>query len=125
MAKLSEEQKEFDRLIELLDRSAVPAQKKESLIPVVENLAWQRVKLNETREIMKKSQVVISYDNGGGQKGIRENPIYKGYLSLWRGYMNGFEVFLNALPSEIAEEEKADVLTILDEVKAKRKKAKQ
>jgi hypothetical protein len=45
---------------------------------------------------------VVAYDNGGGQKGIRENPLFKGYENLWRSYMAGMSKIIDCLPDEIA-----------------------
>jgi hypothetical protein len=74
------------------------------LEPIVINTAWMKVKLDDAREAIKNSNIVISYDNGGGQKGIRENPLFKGYESLWRSYMAGMAKLLESLPQEQIEQ---------------------
>jgi len=71
-----------------------------ALQPIVANTAWMLVKLEDAREQIKASNVAIAYDNGGGQKGIRENPAYKGYEALWKSYMLGMSKILDALPAE-------------------------
>ena len=61
--------KEHKRLEALLDRAEVPQQQKDVLAPVIDNMAWQRVKLDEAREQMQDASIVCHYDNGGGQEG--------------------------------------------------------
>lgn len=115
---------EEKRLYKLLDRANVTEQQKEALAPVVGAMAWQRIKLQDTQRLMQNMQVAIPYDNGGGQSGIRQNPVFKGYTELWRAYMLGFETFSKYLPKEIQEEETAENISILDKVKQMKKGAK-
>ena len=74
------------------------------LAPVLDNLAWMRVRLEDTRKVIKTSEVVIPYDNGGGQSGLRENPAFKGYEALWKSYMTGLGRILDMLPKPAAKE---------------------
>lgn len=116
---------EIRRLKNLLKRSGIDKNKISILMPVIENTAWMKIKLDEARELIKDSSIAISYDNGGGQKGIRENPIFKGYESLWKSYMSGLNVILNSLPEEVVkvEVEKATASkTMLELVRDKHKK---
>ena len=110
MASDSRAHDERLRLLDILLEASVPQSRINALMPVVENCAWMRVKLDDTREAIKSSNVAIKYDNGGGQTGIRENPLYKGYSSLWKSYMIGMQRILDALPNAaptvIDEEEK-------------------
>lgn len=116
---------EIERLKNLLCEFGVKEKKIKILYPVIENTAWMKVKLDEAREVVQESSVVISYDNGGGQKGIRENPIFKGYEALWKSYMSGMNVILNALPQDIATDEKekaTEAKTMLELVRERHKK---
>lgn len=112
---------EHKRLESLLDRAAVPKQQREALAPVIDNMAWQRVKLDEAREEMREASVVCEYNNGGGQSGTRENPIFKGYINLWRAYMVGLEKFSSYLPKEMQEEAASDGLNVLEQVRQMKK----
>lgn len=114
-------QKEYKRLTDLLNRAEVQPKYKEVLTPVIENLALQRVKLDETRELMKTQAVICKYDNGGGQSGIRENPIFKGYENLWKAYLAGIEKVLNYLPKEMQEEVQSDTKDVLALVREMKK----
>ena len=94
---------ERDRLMDILVDAEVSARRMKTLTPVVENTAWMKVKLDDSRAAIKNAQVAITYNNGGGQTGLRENPLFKGYESLWKSYMSGMTAILAALPPEIAK----------------------
>ena len=123
MSSLTEQASaEAERLKRLLFDCGVSDKRLELLAPLIENVAWMKVKLDEAREAVKTSAVVIAYDNGGGQKGIRENPLYKGYEALWKSYITGFSKLLEYVPKEVVEKEAADIerpKTVLEIVRAK------
>lgn len=108
--------KEHKRLEALLDRADVPRQQREVLAPVIDNMSWMRAKLDETRELMQTAKVVCKYDHGGGQSGIKENPLFKGYSNLFRTYMIAVEKFSSYLPKELQEEASGDGLNVLEQV---------
>lgn len=103
-------EEERNRMTELLDDAGISEKRMKLLEPVILNTAWMRAKLDDAREAIKNSNIVVTYDNGGGQKGIRENPLFKGYENLWRSYMAGMSKIIDCLPDEIAtvESEVAD-----------------
>ena len=109
--------KEHKRLEDLLDRADVPKQQRDVLVPVIDNMAWQRIKLDDTRQEMQNASVVCEYDNGGGQTGTRENPIFKAYINLWRAYMVGLEKYTSYLPADLKDEAAGDGFSVLEEVK--------
>ena len=47
---------------------------------------FQRVQLEAARKRLAKEPLVIEYDNGGGQSGIRENPEWLAYEKLLKSY---------------------------------------
>lgn len=116
---------EIKRLTAVLKDANISKRRMDALKPVVENTAWMKAKLDDARETIKNSQIVISYDNGGGQKGIRENPLFKGYESLWKSYMIGMGKILDALPPEatdLNDIKDAAPQTVLSMVRTKHKK---
>lgn len=116
---------EIERITQLLAEFNVSERRIDILKPVIENTAFMKAKLDETKELIKSTSVVIPYDNGGGQQGIRENPIFKGYESLWKSYMNGMNTILAVLPNEVIKEEKQKVVetrTMLELVRDKHRK---
>lgn len=119
-ARAEEEQ---NRIIELLNEVGISAKKMKLLEPIVINTAWMKVKLDDAREAIKNSNIVISYDNGGGQRGIRENPLFKGYSALWRSYMAGMNRIIDSLPEEAVKiDEDAKPENVLSIIRAKHRR---
>lgn len=120
-ARAEEEQ---NRILDLLSEIGISEKRMRLLEPIILNTAWMKAKLDDAREAIKHSNIVISYDNGGGQKGIRENPLFKGYESLFRSYMAGMSKILDALPAEYVNQA-AEVIekpaTLLELVRNKHK----
>ena len=79
-------EKERDNITRILTESGMSENRLRILEPIIINTAWMKIKLDDTRETIKTAQIAVSYDNGGGQKGIRENPLFKGYEALWKSY---------------------------------------
>lgn len=52
---------------------------------------WQAARLAEARALIKNAPIVIAYDNGGGQKGIRKNPGYEAYAQLFNAFVRGMQ----------------------------------
>lgn len=55
-------------------------------LELAESVLFMANKLAESRKILKDEPLVIEYDNGGGQTGIRENPHYTAYEHLLTSY---------------------------------------
>lgn len=114
--------KEKNRLKRILRDAGVSEHKKKLLEPVVDNVAWMKIQLDDARDQIRDGELVVEYDNGGGQKGIRENPYFKGYENLWRSYMAGMAKIIDALPDgaaavEVSQPEKPK--TVLELVRNK------
>lgn len=110
------------KIKEILESAGVSDKRMAALESVIENTAWMEAKLDDARQAIKNSQIAIPYDNGGGQTGVRENPLFKGYESLWKSYMTGMSVILGALPPEavnMAVDENAKPKTVLELVRAR------
>jgi len=91
---------EIEKITQLLIDFGVSEKRISLLEPVIENTAFMKAKLDDSKELVMNSSIAIAYDNGGGQKGIRENPIFKAYESLWKSYMSGIDRIFNVLPDE-------------------------
>ena len=118
---------EKTRIKRLLKESGTSDARMKMLEPVIENVAWMKIKLDQAREKIKTSGIVMPYDNGGGQTGIRENPAFKGYEALWKSYMAGMSKLLETMPPEVIEaEEKTEKeqapVTVLELIRTKHKK---
>ena len=119
---------EAKRLTTLLFDCGVNKNYIDFLKSTIDNTAWMKVKLDEAREAIKTSNVVIPYNNGGGQSGLRENPLFKGYESLWKSYMAGMRQIMDVLPKQaesVRKEEIEKPKTILEIVQNKHRKEAQ
>ncbi len=96
-------EKEQNRINDLLSDAGISDRRMKILKPIILNTAWMKAKLDDAMEAIKNSNIVITYDNGGGQKGIRENPLFKGYEALWKSYMLGMNKILDSLPPEATQ----------------------
>lgn len=126
MEKLEREASiEAERLRSLLFNCGVEQKRIDLLCTLIDNTAWMKAKLDDTQRAIKDSSVCIPYDNGGGQKGIRENPLFKGYESLFKSYMAGIKTILGVLPVQaeaIKEVEIEKPKTMLELVRDKHRK---
>ena len=116
---------ERERITRILKEADVSERRISALKPVIENVSWMRAKLDDSRQLIKHSNIVVPYDNGGGQKGIRENPAFKGYEALWKAYMQGMNRILDTLPPEEIQEAAAPDIrpqTVLDTIRNKHNK---
>ena len=94
---------EKNRITAILNDAGISERRMQTLMPIIENVSWMKAKLDDSRALIKNSNIVVPYDNGGGQKGIRENPAFRGYESLWKSYMQGMNRILDTLPEEEAK----------------------
>ena len=112
----SRAKEEQARLYNAISGLASPAQLA-ALEPVIENVAWMRVELDAARVTIGEQGVAVPYDNGGGQTGIRQNPLFAGYSALWKSYMMGLKEILALVPTAAPElpkpETPQNVLTMI------------
>lgn len=116
---------EHDRITAILNDAGISERRMQTLAPIIENVSWMRAKLDDSRQLIKNSNIVVPYDNGGGQKGIRENPAFKGYEALWKAYMQGMNRILDTLPPEdiqAATDNDIRPQTVLDTIRNKHNK---
>lgn len=85
-------------------------------LELAESVLFMAVKLKESREAMKNEPLVIPYDNGGGQSGIRENPHFVAYEKLVVTYTKSLrqltEIVEKGVPSRKASNIMAELSTI-------------
>ena len=77
---------------------------------LAENVVFQCRKLAETRRAMDKSrqQLVVAYNNGGGQTGVRKNPVYEAYNQLMANYRKSLQQLTELLQTYGMEDAKSD-----------------
>lgn len=66
--------------------ASVPEAYREHARELLEQLEFQKKTLQETREKLEGVPIVIPYDHGGGQKGLKKNPAFETYNALMRTY---------------------------------------
>lgn len=117
--------KEIRRLKKIIDEGGVSDRRQKTLEGVIQNAAFMRVSLDDTIKEIADADIVVEYDNGGGQTGIRENPLYNAYEKLFSKYLAAMNTILESLPAEAAAEalppEEERPKTMLELVREKRK----
>lgn len=90
--------------------AVVPEKLRPYATELAENVVFQCKKLAETRKSMQKSnsQLVVAYNNGGGQSGIRKNPIYEAYNQLMANYRKSLAQLTELLQEYGMEDVQAD-----------------
>lgn len=121
--------KEQRKMLKIFWDSGLDADKINILTPLIENISWMKVKLDDAREDIGEDGLTAKYDNGGGQKGIREHPAFKAYESLWKSYNSGLAVILSHMQGQDAEkavetiQQSSEVPNALELVLSRRKDA--
>jgi hypothetical protein len=64
------------------------------VLELAESVLFMQRKLKEARKQIKDETLVIAYDNGGGQSGIRENPSFVSYEKLFSTYSKGLNTLM-------------------------------
>lgn len=67
------------------------------------NLAWYNVSIEELKENIDTYGTMVQYDNGGGQKGIKENPDVKTLIAYQKHANYITQQLLNLLPKKNAD----------------------
>lgn len=78
-------QSELRRLHDIT-RGQIPDDQRKIALPLMSNLAFLKVKLDEARTELMNESIYTTYDNGGGQSGIREHPGFSAYNKLLTTY---------------------------------------
>lgn len=66
----------------------IPKDKTIQAAKLAEELIFMEDKLENARQLIGNTGVAISYNNGGGQTGIRENPALIAYQKLMKTYLS-------------------------------------
>lgn len=120
---IKKQKKEQRRLTKLLRDTGTPPERIKLLEEIIQNVSFMHAKLEEAREAIVGEKITVTYDNGGGQTGIRENPAFKAYEALWKTYMTGMTRIIEEMPKKEADaavDKKGEPMTVLDMIKAKK-----
>ena len=119
MGRKAKAKKELEKLLKMVEKC--DPEKQESLRGIAEHVAFVKVKLDEGRRECEHAGLIVEYDNGGGQKGEKENPRVKAYGQLLKLYIDGVREILRAMPDEDQTKDTAPSGTVLDLVMARRR----
>ena len=61
----------------------------EQALELAENVLFMAERLKDTRRKAARMDLVIPYDNGGGQTGVRKNPVFEAYAQIFAQYSKG------------------------------------
>lgn len=81
----AKQQTKEQRVKRLLYR--IPAERKDQATKLAEELVYMQDKLENAKQLIGSTGVAISYNNGGGQSGVRENPALSAYQKLMKTYL--------------------------------------
>ena len=81
---------------------------------LAEQVIFMAKKLKESKAGLRDQAIVIPYDNGGGQTGIRENPAFTAYEKLLTTYTKSLATLKDMIGSEAPKE-----LSALDDLRKK------
>lgn len=81
---------------------------------LAEQVIFMAKKLKESKAGLKDQAIVIPYDNGGGQTGIRENPAFTAYEKLLATYTKSLTALRDVIGDGAPKE-----MTTLDEMRRK------
>lgn len=96
------------RNLQRITKDAIPDEKRKVVLPMLHNIAFLKVKLDEARKELLYESIFTEYDNGGGQSGLREHPGFSAYNKLFTTFQRGIKQLCDLMPTGAAA---ADALT--------------
>lgn len=93
---------------------------KDEAIELAEQVLFMSEKLKEERKQLEKEPLIIEYDNGGGQMGIRENPHYTAYEKLLSSYNKSFKQLTEIIENGAPVKQKAGIMTELSAIASRK-----
>ena len=102
--------KELRKMTRFFKENGANDEKIDALGAVFENVCWMKLKLEDARADISEDGLTVEYDNGGGQKGVREHPAFKAYEALWKSYCAGLQILLSQLPEAAGNQNAGDQL---------------
>ena len=79
------------------------------VMTLIDRLAWLNVSVKELEDNIDKNGTTISYDNGGGQSGIKDNPDVKTLIQYTRNITTITKQLVDLVPAD-RKESKLDQL---------------
>ena len=89
-------------------------------LELAESVLFMAKKLEESRNVMKNEPLVIVYDNGGGQSGIRENPHYTAFEHLLSAYNKSIRQLMEIVEKGSPSRKSSSIMKELTVIAGKR-----
>lgn len=89
-------------------------------LELAESVLFMADKLEESRKAMKDEPLVVPYDNGGGQTGIRENPHFTAYEKLLNTYTRSLDQLTKIVENGKQTEKSIGVMAELSTIAGRR-----
>ena len=100
-SKQSRLESELRKLRELT-KDAIPDEKRKAIMPLLANIAFLKVKLDDARAELLYEDIFTEYDNGGGQTGLREHPGFSAYNKMFTTFSRSVKQLTDMMPSGTA-----------------------
>ncbi len=85
--------------LQRLTRDSIPEDRRAAIMPLLSNIAFMKVKLDQARTELMGESIFTYYDNGGGQSGLREHPGFSAYNKLFTTFSRGIKQITDMMPS--------------------------
>lgn len=102
-AKIRKEKKRLEEIFKNIETNR--SKLVESLI---NDAAFQRVTLEETREIIQRDGIIEEYQNGANQKGIKKSAAVEVYDKMVNTYSKVIKQLCDLLPEKVVWDEQED-----------------
>lgn len=89
-------------------------------LELAESVLFMASKLEEARKVMKDEPLVVPYDNGGGQTGIRENPHFAAFEKLLNTYTRNLDQLTKIVENSKQTEKSSGIMTELSAIAGRR-----
>lgn len=91
---------ERNKIKKLLKAAGVDDDTISMLWPTIQNIGTLKAKLDDIQGELEEASLLIDWDNGGGQTGTKENPVFRMYESMWKSYTAGIKMVMSYIPEE-------------------------
>ena len=85
--------------LQRITKESVPDERRSAIMPLLSNIAFLKVKLDQARNELMYESIFTEYDNGGGQSGLREHPGFSAYNKLFTTFSRGIKQITDMMPS--------------------------
>ena len=99
---------EFKRLEELFLR--LPGNKYALVVPLLENMAFMKVELEDLRTVIAATGATETYQNGANQRGQKASAELQAYTALIKQYNAVSERLEKMLPAEVVKSKLEELL---------------